>query len=696
MTAKSLSEDNEQSFDMFPTKNIPIHVLKSTSGCRIMALSLFILIVIGVVVIFYKANEIARGDEGRVESKLFDRNFQEQDELIRKRRSSDCFSKHVKHHRSRSKNKRKTHPIPSKNYNSNSNNYSIIDGAKANPNPVEIHQTLIIDKIYPYPQSIKPMIVANYSFPGPMIEAYEGDTLIIRVINRLSAPTTLHWHGLFQNRTPGMDGAVGVSQCAIPPNAEMIYTFKAEPAGTSWYHGHLLEQYTDGLYGPLIIHHRNEPNQNKYDSEQILMVADWYNNQAHSELLPWYLNPNNTDGNEPSPDAIVVNGRFTQSLSIPLSRTSRVRFRIINSAALSMYTVSIDGLPLHIIELDQVDSLPYTVDSFSINVAQRVSFYVDLSELDSSYTSSGASSTGSIFIRFQAMISMYSVDILNYIPPYEAQQYPYPTFFKPLYLAILSFDGNNFFPLYSASDDTPVLKNAVTPKETNILDARAWNPSLNEIPQATHFLNLVISFNTATNGIIYAYLNNVAYSSDANYMHMRSNPAQGITSDLYAPLLHQMATKPNSLGIPSPLLQTGNQLPTIQSDGNGHYLVPYQAIVDIFLNNTDTGEHPFHLHGHKFWIVATSDYPQAESLYSGNYIQRDTVSIPALGWAKIRYIADKAGAWFFHCHIEWHMSAGLALVFITGPQELLAQGYTISQDQKNLCLALQKLNQKAK
>ncbi|CAF1551593.1 unnamed protein product, partial [Adineta ricciae] len=100
MTAKSLSEDNEQSFDMFPTKNIPIHVLKSTSGCRIMALSLFILIVIGVVVIFYKANEIARGDEGRVESKLFDRNFQEQDELIRKRRSSDCFSKHVKHHRS--------------------------------------------------------------------------------------------------------------------------------------------------------------------------------------------------------------------------------------------------------------------------------------------------------------------------------------------------------------------------------------------------------------------------------------------------------------------------------------------------------------------------------------------------------------------------------------------------------------------
>ncbi|CAF1159421.1 unnamed protein product [Adineta steineri] len=581
-------------------------------------------------------------------------------------------------------------------YNNGPQQYQSMNNVRMNTttNGVEINLTLYIDTIYPYGTSNKAIISANYSFPGPLIEAYEGDILVIRVINQLDVPTTMHWHGLYQTTTPDMDGAVGITQCAIAPKNEMIYKFKAEPAGTAWYHGHLLEQYTDGLYGPLIIHQRNEPNQDKYDSEQVLMVADWYNLQAHTQLLPWYLNPNNTDGNEPSPDATVVNGKFTQALTISISNSSRIRFRVINTAAFSMYNVSIDGLPLHIIELDQVDTLPYTVNSFNINVAQRVSFYIDLSELSVQYTASGNLSTNAIYIRFQAMLSMYPVDILNYIPPYEQQRYPYPTFFNPLYLAILSFNGTNSTPSYSASLATPTLQNTVTPIDTNILAARPFYQNTTEIPNATYYLGLIIVFNTSTNGINYAYLNNVTYSSDANYMSMTSAPTQGITSDEYAPLLHQMVTKPNNLSIPSPRIEPGSSLPTIQSDGYGHYLVPYEAVVDIFLNNTDTGEHPFHLHGHKFWIIATSDYPNAEFLYAGNYIQRDTVSVPALGWAKIRYVANKPGAWLFHCHIEWHMSAGLALVFITSPEQLLADRYTVSSDAQQLCQALQKFNKK--
>ena len=559
--------------------------------------------------------------------------------------------------------------------------------------PGEIHQTLIIDKIFPYAKSDKPVLAANYSSPGPSIEAFEGDTLVIIVINRLDVPSTIHWHGMKQAGTPGMDGAVGVTQCAIPPKSQMTYRFKAEPAGTSWYHGHILEQYTDGLYGPLIVRRRIEPHNDKYDTEQVLMVADWYNNRSHTELLPWYLNANNPDGYEPSPSAIIVNGKFSQSLFIPSSSSARIRFRIINSASFSMYTVSIDGLPLHIIELDQTDTAPYKVNSFSINVGQRVSFYVHLNELDSSYLPSGASATDALFIRFQAMLSMYPVDIVNYIPPYETQRYPYPTFFNPLYLAILSLNGIDSRPAYPARDLTPALKNAPTPIETNLLAARPWTSDANGIPSATHYLGIIIAFATSTNGINYGYLNDVTYSSDANYMHMRPNPIVGITSDEYAPLLHQMASKPNDLGIPLPALGAGDKLPVVQSDGNGHYLVPYQAVVDIYLNNTDGGEHPFHLHSHKFWVVATSDYPDAEFLYSTSYVQRDVVSVPALGWAKIRFVADNPGAWFFHCHIEWHMSAGLALVFLTSPQQLLKQGYTIPEDQRMLCQALRDFNQ---
>jgi iron transport multicopper oxidase len=110
------------------------------------------------------------------------------------------------------------------------------------------------------------------------------------------------------------------------------------------------------------------------------------------------------------------------------------------------------------------------------------------------------------------------------------------------------------------------------------------------------------------------------------------------------------------------------------------------------LNNTDEGEHPFHLHGHNFWVISTSEYSDAESLYVGDYLQRDTLSVPALGWAKIRFVANNPGAWFFHCHIEWHMSAGLALAFLVSPEQLLINGYTVSQSQKELCRALQKFN----
>ncbi|UJR10980.1 hypothetical protein I4U23_015165 [Adineta vaga] len=559
-------------------------------------------------------------------------------------------------------------------------------------NDGEVHLTLIIDTFRPYSTSDKPIVSANYSYPGPLIEAYENDTLIIRVINRLNVPSTMHWHGIRQINTPDMDGAVGVTQCAIPPNHELIYKFKANPVGTFWYHGHLLEQYTDGLYGPLIIRQRDQPNTLSYDSEHILMIADWYNNRAHTELLPWYINSNNPDGVEPVPDAIVVNGKFTQSLFISLSGSTKILFRIINSASFSMYTVSVDGLPLHIVEVDSTTTSPYTVSTFNINVAQRVSFYIDTNELHPMYTLSNASLTNSLFMRIQAMLSMYPVDILNYIPPYERQRYPYPTFFNPLYLLILSLDSNNSTPTYSASDATPTVTNNTTTLDTNLLDARPLHRNQNGIPVATHYLNLVIVFDLGTDGVNHPYLNNVTYTSDANYMHMRPNPKKGITSDLYQPLLHQMAEKPNELLIPLPRIEDNNQLPTIQSDKNGHYLVPYKAVVDIFLNNTDGGEHPFHLHGHNFWIIATSDYPDAGNLYLNDYLQRDTVSIPASGWAKIRFVADNPGAWFFHCHIEWHMSAGLALVFLVSPEQLLTNGYTITPEQKQLCQALKQFN----
>ncbi|CAF0915325.1 unnamed protein product [Rotaria sordida] len=548
-----------------------------------------------------------------------------------------------------------------------------------------VSRTFIIDTITPYRTSKKPIVAVNYKYPGPLLEANENDTCVIRVINKLAQPTTIHWHGISHRGTPDMDGAVGATQCAIPPNAEMTYEFKAYPPGTAWYHGHFLGQIVDGLIGPFIIHPKVEPNQEYYDTERILMVADWYNDLARTTLLSWFLSSKNPEGIEPIPDAIVVNGKFSQSLFVQTSNARRIRFRIFNAAAFSMYTFSIDGLLLHITEVDQTPVKPYTVSSFVINAAQRVSCFVDLNELDQSFVPDDVPPTKSIYIRFKADQDMYPVDISSYIPPYATQRYPYPVFFNPLYLAILSLDSCNSLPTYPANQ---VITGSSNPdlgdRDANLLHARPFYQANNKIPDATHYLKLVITIHPDIFNISRGYMNDVTYDHALDTTTNKSGKPKCLTSDK-VPLLYQMATNPNELGIPSPIITSDSPLPAIQSDGHGHYLFPYGAVVDIVLENRDEGEHPFHSHGHNFWIISTSANPEAEQLYRGAYTKRDVVSVPGSGWAKIRLVTNNPGAWLFHCHIEWHMNAGLMVAFIVGPNELLAQGYTIKSTHKRFC-----------
>ena len=126
------------------------------------------------------------------------------------------------------------------------------------------------------------------------------------------------------------------------------------------------------------------------------------------------------------------------------------------------------------------------------------------------------------------------------------------------------------------------------------------------------------------------------------------------------------------------------------------YSVPYGAVVEMYIVSQDEGEHPFHMHGHNFWVVATSANQQAASLYANNYVIRDTVSIPAAiadldgnivqpGWVRIRFIANNPGVWLFHCHIEWHMDAGLVAVMIEAPEMLPA--LAAPADSSQICSA---------
>ncbi|TBU36864.1 Cupredoxin [Dichomitus squalens] len=84
-----------------------------------------------------------------------------------------------------------------------------------------------------------------------------------------------------------------------------------------------------------------------------------------------------------------------------------------------------------------------------------------------------------------------------------------------------------------------------------------------------------------------------------------------------------------------------------------------QHVVQMVIDNLDDGDHPFHLHGQKFWIVGQGDGRfQGQTINNTLPMLRDTLVIPAYTHAVLRFTGDNPGFWAFHCHIQWHMCAG--------------------------------------
>jgi iron transport multicopper oxidase len=111
------------------------------------------------------------------------------------------------------------------------------------------------------------------------------------------------------------------------------------------------------------------------------------------------------------------------------------------------------------------------------------------------------------------------------------------------------------------------------------------------------------------------------------------------------------------------------------------YVFNYGDVIDLVVQNGDTGKHPFHLHGYKVQILnRATDYTSNDPslnppLIEGqaNPMRRDTVTITGGGSVTLRFVANNPGAWLFHCHVEWHLESGLAVQFITAPLQIQEQ-----------------------
>jgi multicopper oxidase len=240
-----------------------------------------------------------------------------------------------------------------------------------------------------------PSYLVGGTRPGTPIRYRKGDTLRVRVENRLAEPTALHWHGLI---VPNLqDGVPSITQAPIPPGMALYYEFILQQSGTYWYHSHFALQEQQGVSGSLIIDDPNEVH--AYDEDVVVFLSD-VTGMPVDDVIPGIRDGSvRVDVKDPyTPQdgavfpidvpyaAYLLNGRPPADPWVQIVRAgSRLRLRLINGSGSSFFRIKIDGLPLTVISADGFPIEPLDVDNLVIGTAQRYDVIVAIPE-SGSYT----------------------------------------------------------------------------------------------------------------------------------------------------------------------------------------------------------------------------------------------------------------------------------------------------------------------
>jgi len=246
-------------------------------------------------------------------------------------------------------------------------------------------------------------------------------------------------------------------------------------------------------------------------------------------------------------------------------------------------------------------------------------------------------------------------------------------------------------PAYSGILPGP---SAPPPVDSNVINGVPADVSI--APEPTHLLYTEIDF--ITNSYDWLSAENQTLLANVNYASFNNIPSM---PNAYPPILFDYLHNRFPPNFTFPLDSTVGlnisayppqysyllNLKAIMYNAQAQYRLPCGAVVEHVIFNTDTGPHPIHKHTFPFWIVSSSERPNAHPLKPANFVRRDVVIIPAGGWVVMRFIADVPGVWFLHCHIDWHLAAGLASTLITCPEVLETSCTDIPQDFVKLCAA---------
>ncbi|KAF2670499.1 hypothetical protein BT63DRAFT_454688 [Microthyrium microscopicum] len=493
----------------------------------------------------------------------------------------------------------------------------------------------------------KDVILVNGQFPGPMIEANWGDWIEVDLINNITSPeegAAIHWHGLQQRETPWMDGVPGISQCAIAPNKQMKYRFRADRYGTSWYHSHYSSQYVDGITGAMVIY---GPDHVDFEVDLgPVLLHDWrhesyeaVNEEVMRVRLQDIVNIPKLLGLLPIASANLINGKGAynncgsteakncssgwkrQLQTLNFEKGKRYKLRLANVGGDGTQKFGIDGHNLTVVATDYTQIEPYETNIVTLAVGQRSDVIVTATGNDGeSFWARSRVAWCSLTWQGEAMAMVrYPKADLTLEPKSKAQ-----------------VDNSS----WCAGDPLPLSK--------------PYYPMDAEEPTTIRTFNTFYTINS-TGHLMFSF--NFPETFKGNYS---------------TPLL----SKANQ-GIASQKWSSFDQVYDFASN----------QTIRVVLNNPTymQNAHAIHLHGHDMMVLAegTGNWDE-KTLNLKNPIRRDTQIVVPNGHIVFQYKADNPGLWPFHCHIPWHVSDGLVMNFLEHPDKVRSLS-TIPSAMKQTC-----------
>lgn len=530
----------------------------------------------------------------------------------------------------------------------------------------------------------------NAGLPGPLLRWKEGDTVTLRVKNRLSEPTSVHWHGIIL--PANMDGVPGLSFHGIEPDDTYVYSFKIKQNGTYWYHSHSGLQEQEGVYGPIIID-AAEPEPFQWDSEQVVLLTDWSDEKASDILAKLkkqsdyynFAKPTATDFFRDAREKGLANTLADRKMWAEMKmnptdladvsgftytylmngqgpgknwtglfrKGEKVRLRFINGSAMTYFDVRIPGLKMTVVAADGQYVTPVSVDEFRIAVAETYDVIVE--PTDDAYTIFAQSMDRSGYARGTLAVRE---GLSATVPKPDSRPW--------LTMDDMGMGGMDHGSM-GGMDHSQM-------QGMNGGDMQSMDGS--DIPAPP---------TDSMAGMDHSAMSGMDHASMAGMNDMQKHPASETNNPLVDMQAMMPAAKLNDPGIG--LRNNGRKVltyadlkstfedpdgrepsRTIELHLTGHMekfawsfngikfsdsepvTLRYGERVRIVLVNDTMMTHPIHLHG--MW----SDLEDED----GNFqVRKHTIDMPPGTRRSYRVTADALGRWAYHCHLLFHMETGM-------------------------------------